>query len=239
MIERMYGIEDHSIKPPLVVIDGANVAYAYTEAMAGGGGTTSLSYHKQSPQIEPDVHGIQVAVSYFQLAGCRVLVVLPTWWLRLKPRAGDVMDGNAKMQTPQLEILQQLKAQGVLVTSPPRDDDDAYALTIARREHVRARQAPQHYQQQGPSGFVLSNDMFRDAMERDATGQLATWLNQGSSNGTELFPGRISYAFCDMGTVDEYGDPELDIVPNPKHPLVRYIETSLQYHQQQQLQTAT
>lgn len=231
IIERMYGIEDHSVKPPLIVIDGANLAFAYSEAMAGGStaATSSLSYYKKQPQIEPNVHGIQVAVSYFQSAGCRVLVVLPTWWLRLKPRGGDAFDSNAKTQTPQLEILQELKAQGVLVTSPPKDDDDAYALTIARREDARARHASQQYQQ-GPSGFVLSNDMFRDAMARDTTGQLATWLTQGAIVGGVSYPGRISYAFCDMGSMDGYGDPELDVVPNPKHPIVMQIEAAI--HQQ-------
>jgi len=121
------------------------------------------------------------------------------------------------METPQLEVLKDLKARGLLVAAPPRDDDDAYALTIARREDTRS------HQRGGGGGFVLSCDMFRDAVNRDATGELRGWLIKGSGNG----PGRISFAFCDMGSTDDYGDREMDFVPNPRHPLVSWIEGEL------------
>jgi hypothetical protein len=75
---------------------------------------------------------------------------------------------------------------------------------------------------------VLSNDMFRDAQGRDSTGQVRAWLTAGHSKDTG--PGRISFAFCDMGTMNDYGETELDIVPNPRHPLVAWIE---QHHSQQ------
>lgn len=122
--------------------------------------------------------------------------------------------GNAMMETPHLEVLKDLKARGLLVAAPPRDDDDAYALTIARREDVRS------HNRGGGGGFVMSNDMFRDAVNRDVTGELREWLTKGSGNG----PGRISFAFCDMGSTDDYGDPEMDILPNPRHKLVAWIE---------------
>ena len=117
------------------------------------------------------------------------------------------------MLTPQLEVLKDLKSQGLLVAAPPKDDDDAYALTIARREDTRA-------QHRGGGGFVLSCDMFRDAINRDETTELRDWLTKGSGNG----PGRISFAFCDMGSYDDYGDREMDFVPNPRHPLIHWIE---------------
>jgi hypothetical protein len=122
--------------------------------------------------------------------------------------------GNAMMVTPQLEVLKDLKARGLLVAAPPRDDDDAYALTIARREDTRS------HNRGGGGGFVLSCDMFRDAVNRDASGELRGWLTKGSGNG----PGRISFAFCDMGSTDDFGDREMDFVPNPRHPLVAWIE---------------
>lgn len=119
------------------------------------------------------------------------------------------------METPHLEVLKDLKSRGLLVAAPPRDDDDAYALTIARREDNRS------HNRGGGGGFVLSCDMFRDAVNRDAKGDLSEWLTRGSGNG----PGRISFAFCDMGSTDDYGDREMDFVPNPRHPLVAWIET--------------
>jgi hypothetical protein len=153
-----------------------------------------------------------------------------------------MVPGNSMMLTDQVEILNDLKARGLLVMAPPRDDDDAYALTIARREHYRFRNVtnteestsltptsasdgsqhcPQPQPANGPSGdnvmtgsaHVLSNDMFRDAMARDP--ELEPWLNQG---------GRISFAFCDLGSKNDYGDKELDFIPNPRHALVSEIE---------------
>lgn len=119
------------------------------------------------------------------------------------------------METTQLDVLNDLKARGLLVAAPPRDDDDAYALTIARREDTRS-----HQRGGAGGGFVLSCDMFRDAINRDVTGELSGWLTKGSGHG----PGRISFAFCDMGSTDDYGDREMDFVPNPRHPLVAWIE---------------
>jgi len=115
------------------------------------------------------------------------------------------------MLTQQMDVLQELKEQGLLVAAPPRDDDDAYALTIGSREAHRARE-----REEG-GGYVLSNDMFRDAMGRDE--RLSTWLKDEN--------GRVSFAFCDMGSTDTYGDRELDFIPNPRHPLVAEIESEV------------
>jgi hypothetical protein len=203
-VERMEGVEHFGPKGPLVVMDGANVAYAYADALLG--------FNQGSR--EPDARGIQVALKYFLSIDVRVLVVIPAPWFRAKPRAGDESQGNAMMVTPQLEVLKDLKARGLLVAAPPRDDDDAYALTIARREDIRS------HNRGGRGGFVLSCDMFRDAVNRDVTGELREWLTKGSGNG----PGRISFAFCDMGGTDDYGDPEMDFVPNPRHDLIAWVE---------------
>jgi hypothetical protein len=122
------------------------------------------------------------------------------------------------METAQLDILNHLNDQGLIVSSPPADDDDAYALTIARREE---RRALRQRNGEGP-GFVLSNDMFRDAQARDSNGILEQWLNKGRDES--IGPGRISYTFCDMGTIDDHGDRILDFVPNPRHPFVVFAE---------------
>mmetsp|Transcript_18925 Transcript_18925/g.31322 ORF Transcript_18925/g.31322 Transcript_18925/m.31322 type:complete len:468 (-) Transcript_18925:207-1610(-) len=199
-IERMEGVISLDAKEPLVVMDGANVAYAYADAMAAaspGGG-----------KREPDYRGLQVAAKHFMSAGVRVLIVLPAPWFRVKPAAGDMNKDNALMLTEKVEALKDLKEQGLLVAAPPRDDDDAYALTIARREKMRAEQRG------AGGGFVLSNDFFRDAMARDP--DLEQWL-KGEW-------GRISFAFCDLGTTNDFGARELDFIPNPRHPLVSDVD---------------
>jgi hypothetical protein len=205
---RMEGVEDHSLPLPLVVIDGANVAYAYSHARQ--------EHVHQAGKMEPDVRGLSVACSYFR--SLRARVVLPASFVRAKPRPTDPSRPNAFYETDRFEILQQLSQQGKLVTSPPTDDDDAYALTIAQRENLRARQTRQG---QAPA-FVLSNDLFRDAQDRDASGELKEWLVKGDR--PETGPGRISYTFVDLGLKDDYGDPIFDIVPNPRHPLIAWVE---------------
>ena len=117
----------------------------------------------------------------------------------------------------QRAILNALQSKGLIVSSPAADDDDAYALTIARREEGRSLRR----NGQGP-GFILSNDMFRDAQARDSSGILKHWLNVGRDE--TVGPGRISYSFADMGTWNFHGERELDFVPNPRHPLVVHIE---------------
>lgn len=221
--DRMEGVQDHSIKTPLIVLDGANVAYAYSQTAHAAEYQQHQNQNNRGSKIEPDATGIRVACDYFLKADMRVMVVLPAPWFRSKPRPGDVSHGNASMLTDQLEVLQELQQAGRVLTAPPSDDDDAYALTIAQRENVRAASR----NGQGPA-YVLSNDMFRDAQARDPTGQVRPWLTTGHSKDTG--PGRISFAFCDMGTMNDYGETELDIVPNPRHPLVAWIE---QHHSQQ------
>mmetsp|Transcript_8499 Transcript_8499/g.17645 ORF Transcript_8499/g.17645 Transcript_8499/m.17645 type:complete len:129 (+) Transcript_8499:80-466(+) len=118
-------------------------------------------------------------------------------------------------------ILSDLKERGLIVASPPTDDDDAYALTISRREEMRSRKPPRNGE--GP-GFVLSNDLFRDAQERDASnGTLKEWLTKGRN--ADIGPGRISYTFGDMGRMNDRGERVLDFVPNPRHPLIIWMES--------------
>lgn len=186
-MERMEGIESHDAKGPLVVMDGANIAYAYADAHSGTPG-----------KREPDAKGIQVAANYFLAIGVRVTIVIPAPWLR--------GNNNHENNSEQRQVLNEFKTRGLLVEAPPRDDDDSYALTIARREQVRATQRGEG------GGFVLSNDMFRDAMTRDET--LGLWLKHG----------RISYAFVDMGNLDDFGDRILDFIPNPRHSLISWAE---------------
>lgn len=186
--EKMQGVEDHSVKAPLVVLDGANVAYAYSQTVM---------------EQSPNVRGIRVAVDYFLQADLRVLVVLPMSWMNRKP--GSYHNNVVEQQ----EILQDLKVRGLLVAAPPTDDDDAYAIMIAQKE----TRSP---------AYILSNDLFRDAQQRHS--DLSDYLNNTNDNRGALGSGRISYAFCKFGRMDDHGDEELDIVPNPRHPLILWIE---------------
>eukprot|EP00816_Leptocylindrus_hargravesii_P000710 CAMPEP_0196827622 /NCGR_PEP_ID=MMETSP1362-20130617/94254_1 /TAXON_ID=163516 /ORGANISM="Leptocylindrus danicus, Strain CCMP1856" /LENGTH=324 /DNA_ID=CAMNT_0042208267 /DNA_START=21 /DNA_END=991 /DNA_ORIENTATION=+ len=198
-VSRMEGVETGP-QLPLIVMDGANIAHAYSQAKAAlydhqysqrltlsSVAAASSSYQNDSnDRRQPDVEGIKVAVDYFlSCAGaqCRVMVVLPSYWLRTKPRAGDYSQGNAKMITPQLESLHELHAEGLLCCAPPADDDDSYIISIARRADTRSSLNG------GGGGFILSNDMFRDAIERDnnagGTG-LDKWLNGESRSKDKL-----------------------------------------------------
>jgi len=82
---------DHAPPQPLIVIDGANVAYAYADAMQGGNSysDSALSVSKS----EPNVMGIDLTVQYFLKLGVRVIVVLPAQWMRKKPHPKDLQQG--------------------------------------------------------------------------------------------------------------------------------------------------
>jgi hypothetical protein len=175
-IEKMTGVQDLSIRGPLIVMDGANVAYAYAQA---------LHHNNPGAKLQPHWAGISVAVDYLRPA-TRVVVVVPQPFLSLSSA--------------------QLRSGATLVAAPARDDDDAYVLRLALKE----RRPPPH----GPV-HVLSNDLFRDA--RDAA--VRPFLQQDH--------GRISYAFADLGRLDDHGDPVLDFVPNPRHPFIQWMEEQL------------
>jgi len=209
--EKMEGVEDHSIKPPMIVVDGANVAFAYGEATSTASLSTAAATNRKPV---PDVRGLRVVDQFFG-HHCHVRFVLTQSWLRKQYEDAE-----------QLNILQELQTAGKLITAPVSDDDDAYALQIAQRENALRRRSRQ---QQHGLAYVLSNDHFRDAQQRHGTDSALThWLNVGYDAETGC--GRISFAFGDLGRLDDHGDRVLDIMPNPRHPLIVWIER--QQHQQ-------
>jgi len=205
-LESMEGTVKLEDKTPLIIMDGANVAHAFADIATG------------KTRGEPDYYGLVVAANYFLAAGKRVLIVLPAPWFRVKaPQVPEKTDDGkvdeeaerkVMLANDKIEILKDLKDQGLLVASPPREDDDCFPVTISNKERLRAAKA-------GEGGsYVLSNDFFRHATGRDI--EIDQWLNHEW--------GRISFAFCDLGTKDEDGNRELDFIPNPRHPMVAEIE---------------
>jgi hypothetical protein len=300
MIQRME-IEDILPKPPLIVLDGANIAYAYVQTFQSTPSLSSTTSSKNkrhgatnssSTTLEPNALGIKLAVEYFLQAGCRVQVVVPAYWIRTKQQ-----HHHHPIETQHMQILHHLQQENILCCSPPTDDDDAYCIAIARREDGRSRlrrkgrhgtiinsaifhmdtqedgststneNAPFHSslakREQGlndPSAFVpsssditimdgafiVSNDLYRDAIYRDPTHDLKRWLEgtsssssvkdkyskDGTYNQVDDIPRRISYSFADLGSIDTYGDAILDFVPNPRHALIGMIdrETRKQFY---------
>eukprot|EP00579_Thalassiosira_antarctica_P013200 CAMPEP_0201938290 /NCGR_PEP_ID=MMETSP0903-20130614/41146_1 /ASSEMBLY_ACC=CAM_ASM_000552 /TAXON_ID=420261 /ORGANISM="Thalassiosira antarctica, Strain CCMP982" /LENGTH=429 /DNA_ID=CAMNT_0048479523 /DNA_START=97 /DNA_END=1383 /DNA_ORIENTATION=+ len=224
---------------PLVVLDAANIAYNYSE---------SLNPCQQNQRRQPDPRGIRLAIEYFLKHSCRVQAVVPISWYQLKPRPTDHHhlknrsrgDSDAKMVTEEVEELRNLRQQGFLVACPPGDDDDAYALALARREEDRLMEqqgmhqdesmgmeddtSSQHLPKSVLGGYVVSNDFFQDAIRRDEKKlqrhhhhplnmrpvSLKSWLKKN----------RISYSFANVGTADVDGEIRLEFLPNPRNDLI-------------------
>lgn len=308
MIQRME-IEDILPKPPLIVLDGANIAYAYVQTFQSTPSLSSTSSKNKrhgatsssSTTLEPNALGIKLAVEYFLHAGCRVQVVVPAYWIRTKQQQHP--SSKAFNDTQHMQILHHLQQENILCCSPPTDDDDAYCIAIARREDGRSRLRRKgrhgtttttsssstvfHMETQNdgststntnalfhsslakreqglndpyssvPSSsditimdgaFIVSNDLYRDAIYRDPTHDLKRWLEGTSSSSSSSvkdkyskdgtysqvddIPRRISYSFADLGSIDTYGDSILDFVPNPRHALIGMIdrETRKQFY---------
>lgn len=158
------------------------------------------------------------------------------------------------METPNVEALKELKSRGLLCLAPPTDDDDAYILAIARRADSLWNQQQRSRSQQQESeiaddaislgfingresatktssspllggGFVVSGDLFRDAIDRDGgkTG-LRKWLN-GSGGRRGHYDGngsRISFTFCPI--LGQSDSSAMEFVPNPRHHLIAELE---------------
>lgn len=226
---------------PLVVIDGANVAYDFAETM-------KPTLQKR----EPDPKGIRIAIDYFLKNNCRVVAVVPRSWYQLKPRPGDhyhlknrgSAESDAKMVTEEVEALRLLRSQGLLVACPPGDDDDAYAIGLARRETDRVLEQQLHEDHDDESmsmeegddesftvslpstvfgGYVVSNDFYNDAIRRDDMSkhhqnESLALAARASTLKKWLSLHRISYSFANVG------GNELEFIPNPRNVLIEAID---------------
>lgn len=230
------------IPSPLIVIDGANIAYNYAESLDPSASSLQHNHNNnRRHKRQPNPRGIRLAIDYFLKNQCRVQAVVPTSWYRLRPR--DKNEGDAKMVTDEVEELRSLREQGFLVACPPGDDDDAYAIALARRESENrpnnrsgSDDAMMSIDDDDDTGFpatllggyIVSNDFFHDAVRREEQSDraeqhlnslrgrkstLREWLNQH----------RISYSFANVGQTF-HGQVELEFLPNPRHPLIECID---------------
>eukprot|EP00985_Skeletonema_marinoi_P032371 scaffold39118_cov206-Skeletonema_marinoi.AAC.4 len=237
-------------KSPLIVIDGANIAYNYAESLDPSSSLETNNYNQSRyNKRQPNPHGIRLAIEYFLSRKCRVTAVVPTSWYRLRPRSKN--EGDAKMVTDEVDELRSLREQGFLVACPPGDDDDAYSIALARREEDRQKHkatttafheddAMMDDDEDGGlipesllGGFVLSNDFFHDAVRREEQARkdhhqfysagVSSLSGRKSSLREWLKQNRISYSFANVGQIFQ-GQVEMEFLPNPRHPLIECIE---------------
>ena len=138
------------------------------------------------------------------------------------------------MQTRQLEVLTKLKKNGNLCLCPPADDDDAYIIDIARKADKKFIEEQRKHNQFSNNGtyrfdnqgsYIVSCDMFRDAIQRDRQ------RRQSSSLDKWMKKRRISYIFYQNDMLNHEGnnfhnnyDSDLKyqgtFIPNPRHELI-------------------
>ncbi|CAN0365891.1 unnamed protein product [Phaeothamnion confervicola] len=175
------GTPPTGVVPPLIVVDAANVAM------------------RHGLKKRFSVRGIALAVTFFRSGGHRVLGFLPDYLLsedrqeRLR-RAKQLGVGEVRpAQLPDdAPLLRELVESGVLIGTPPQDYDDSYCLQYALRA----------------GGYVLSNDLFRDAVKAAAAKDrrqgdaVRRWIKSHVISytfvGDELLP-NPDFAFLDQG----------------------------------------
>lgn len=126
----------------------------------------------------PSLQGVCLAVHFFSEHGVRAVAFLPQTLLTRQRNHHTSKDVELE--------LEKLRESGKVVAVPAQDDDDSYALSYGQRH----------------DGYVVSNDLFRDAIARGETKGIGDWIAEK----------RISYAFV--------GD---EFLPNPRHEFVLKI----------------
>jgi hypothetical protein len=141
----------------LVVLDGANIGYAFGNGVFIG-------------------RGLEIAIKYFTELGIQVRAFLPAHIVKSKPRDGT--RGNGNMETEDSEIIQQLVSEALLTVVPAGDNDDEYIIEYAREhngfvvsndffaDHVRSmeirsiKQSIYHWIADNRCGFTFVGDEF-------------------------------------------------------------------------------
>eukprot|EP01038_Epipyxis_sp_PR26KG_P004413 gene4413-6240_t len=112
------------------------------------------------------VKGITLAISYFKRFKVDIKCFIPVSYIKSKPKASDPCKDNAMMQTDDWEILNSLLFQSILAPVPANENDDAYILAYGRNHN----------------GFIISNDLFRDHIEKmqpqSAQTSMKLWITE-------------------------------------------------------------
>ena len=112
--------------------------------------------------------GVEICLDYLgrRFPGARVALFLPDYLLDAKKVAAKKKLGGRPAETPDdVMYLQGLQRRGVLFGTPSQDYDDAYQIEYARNH----------------DGVIISNDLFRDAVDKQPFMQRAAfrrWLQE-------------------------------------------------------------
>ena len=112
--------------------------------------------------------GIMICLAYIgeRFPGARVALFLPDYVLDAAKVAAKRESGGRPAETPDdVVYLQGLVERNVLFPTPPQDYDDSYQIEYARTH----------------DGIIVSNDMFRDAVQKEPfmkRAALRAWLQQ-------------------------------------------------------------
>ena len=108
--------------------------------------------------------GVEICLDYLgrRFPGARVALFLPDYLLDAKKVAAKKKLGGRPAETPDdVVYLQGLQRRGVLFGTPSQDYDDAYQIEYARNH----------------DGVIISNDLFRDAVDKQPFMQRAAFRN--------------------------------------------------------------
>jgi len=112
--------------------------------------------------------GVEICLDYLgrRFPGARVALFLPDYLLDARKVAAKKKLGGRPAETPDdVVYLQGLQRRGVLFGTPSQDYDDAYQIEYARNH----------------DGVIISNDLFRDAVDKQPFMQRAAfrrWLQE-------------------------------------------------------------
>eukprot|EP00923_Selenidium_pygospionis_P028579 GHVN01051262.1.p1 GENE.GHVN01051262.1~~GHVN01051262.1.p1 ORF type:complete len:1758 (+),score=269.55 GHVN01051262.1:218-5491(+) len=154
----------------VIVLDGSNIAMRHgelqsfkTDPLTSGSPTTGCTQQQKVFSTQ----GLKLAVDYYLRLNCRVVTVVPEHIVDYaavgKNRRAQIMGfAVSKAKTPDnVQLLRSLGEQNMLAVTPSQDYDDSYAIKYAQMH----------------GGCVVSNDRFRDYVDRCADKKRATeWI---------------------------------------------------------------
>lgn len=138
-------------KPPLIVIDGPNVAKCHGK-------------DKRYSSL-----GIKICANYYLEKGHDVICFIPQHYVKRKMEAPIQTDSlqfkNFLPAMDNIPLLMDLVDKNLVYFTPPQDYDDSYSIEYARKH----------------DGYVITNDRFRDHIEKqpkDLRSSVQRWIRE-------------------------------------------------------------